>query len=101
MQPLRNTPLAEPLATERTANPTKRGCRGICSLAEVLREPGFSAGIRGVDALFHHAIEMWSSVFASQQYSMPISQLGHSRPGRPSRLRVYVRNAPKADIALT
>ena len=34
---------------------------------EVLREPGFSAD---------HVIEMWSSVFASQQYSMPMSQLG-------------------------
>src|SRR5215831_14790209 len=29
---LGNTPLAVPLATER--NPSKRGCRGICSLAK-------------------------------------------------------------------
>src|SRR5262245_17974858 len=29
---VRNTPLAVPLATER--NPSKRGCRGICSLAK-------------------------------------------------------------------
>src|SRR5216684_3957546 len=66
------------LATER--NPSKRGCRGICSLAKWLREPGFSAGIRRVDAWpFYYVIEMWSSVFASQQYSMPMSQLGHSR----------------------
>jgi len=29
---LRSTPLAVPLATESAANPSKRGCRGICSL---------------------------------------------------------------------
>jgi len=74
---LRSTPLAVPLATER--NPSKRGCRGICSLAKWLREPGFSAGIRRVDAWpFYYVIEMWSSVFESQQYSMPMSQLGQT-----------------------
>ena len=31
---LRGTPLAVPLATESAANPSKRGCRGICSLGK-------------------------------------------------------------------
>jgi hypothetical protein len=36
-------------------------------LAKWLREPGFNAGIRRVDAwAFYYVIEMWSSVFASQ-----------------------------------
>jgi hypothetical protein len=62
---VRNTPLAVPLAMER--NPSKRGARF------------FSAGIPRVDAWsFYHVIEMWSSVFASQQYSMPMSQLDQS-----------------------
>src|SRR6266849_1867722 len=83
------------LATER--NPSKRGCRGICSLAKWLREPGFSAGIRRVDAWpFYYVIEMWSSVFASQQYSMPMSQLGQSR--HFGRAPITSGLHPEADI---
>jgi hypothetical protein len=47
---------------------------------EVAPEPGFSAEIRRVDARpFYYVIETWSSVLASQQYSLPMSQLGQSR----------------------
>jgi len=47
---------------------------------EVAPEPGFSAEIRRVDAWpFYYVIETWSSVLASQQYSLPMSQLGQSR----------------------
>src|SRR5262249_55209143 len=38
---LRNTPLAVPLATE--GNPSKRGCRGICSLAKAYCTAGFQS----------------------------------------------------------
>jgi len=65
---LRSMPLAVPLATER--NRGKRGCRGICSLAKWLRSQAWP---------FYYVIETWSSVFASQQYSLPMSQLGQSR----------------------
>src|SRR5262245_60347617 len=69
---VRNTPLAVPLATER--NPSKRRCRGICSLAKC------SGNQVSVLRLFYRVIEIWSSVFASQQCSMPMSQNG-SRVG--------------------
>jgi len=62
---LRNTPRAardgdEPNQTRMSRDLFPR---------EVLREPGFSAEIRRVDAWpFYHVIQMWSSVFASQEY---------------------------------
>src|SRR5215471_2297625 len=43
---LRNTLLAVPLATER--NPSKRGCRGICSLAKC---SGSQISVLGYDVL--------------------------------------------------
>src|SRR5215831_7559116 len=43
---LRNTLLAVPLATER--NPSKRGCRGICSLAKC---SGSQVSVLGYDVL--------------------------------------------------
>jgi hypothetical protein len=58
---------------------------------EVAPEPGFSAEIRRVDAWpFYYVIETWSSVLASQQYSLPMSQLGQSRHfGAGRRLPVF------------
>jgi len=78
---LRSMPLAVPLATER--NRGKRGCRGICSLAKWLRSQAWP---------FYYVIETWSSVFASQQYSLPMSQLGHGT-------KPLAREAPAAGDA--
>jgi hypothetical protein len=50
---------------------------------------------RDVDAWpFYHVIEMWSRVFASQQYSMPMSQLGHSFHLALSRCPVCLQQQP-------
>jgi hypothetical protein len=91
---------SRPCRTRRSPCRSRRRARANADVAGFVpsrsapRAKFFSAGIPRVDAWsFYRVIEMWSSVFASQQYSMPMSQLGHER--RFSSFSQQVRFTPQ------
>ena len=66
--------------------------------ARLAERHGRVSGVPRADAWsFYRVIEMWSSVFASQQYSMPMSQLGQSRRTKQAAASPDVRFTSDSD----
>ena len=91
---LGNTPLAVPLATER--NPSKRGCRGICSLAKC---SGSQVSVLRYDVLMpdHSTTSSRCGAVFLRHSNIRCRCLGWVKSGKASPEQMLSALPPKAD----